>query len=839
MSRVSSPAALILAALLAARGALADPEPLDPPHPPPVAQSSGPGDAPADPRALGVADLRLRLFGEVAPEARVMAADALFERSGPEAAAVLRDAFKSDREPVLLAVLAAAAGNRDARFAPEIAALLVSTREPVQQAALAAVGEISDKAMVQALSQVLKAQTNGVALRKRVILALGLTRSAHAVPVLLPLLEGHPEEITAETQKALHALTFARFPSRSDWNAWWDRNGDRGRERWLEDALQAAAGSVPTVDTDVQALQAKVRELNGTIVQIRLEAARASGKPDAEVQLLLGFLENREFAEVRDRVLDELSKVGRQKSAAALPAVMRLLEDPDRRIVLAAIRCLGEIGDAPAADAVGRFLAPVQEQEARRAAARSLARIATPNVLPLLVGALDEPDPAVLLGVIEGVKVVRARTALPKLKTILAARRDQPAVVKGILDALGEIGDPEAVPILVEFLAGSHPEADHAARWSAANSLGKLGRPEASGALVALLEDQFTDVRQTAVEALGRIGDAGASEALGRTVRQDKDPVVRELAAQSLGKLGNAATLDVLLPVLDDTEPRVAKAAWTAMLALAGKSVPLLESLVDKLYAAKHPKEAVDVLRRLAPAASSEPGRLTPAQAAVQLRLGKALFEAKEWKDAQPILETSAKWWPENREVKTQLGILYRELGNADAAFKIFGELLDGSEAGSADWWSIKVERLAVRLLKKEFDTVLAEVQRLLAGTPPPPEALRPRLEELRAIALKAASASQERKEELNRTVRDVVARSRGAAAEALRALAQELARIGRDAVPVLLSILADGDPADWPAASHHLGVLTNIQSPLTPETPLEQREQAIQQWAQWLQAGK
>lgn len=803
---------------------------------PPVPQNPGATD---DPRALGVSDLRDRLLGESTPGARALAAGEILRRGEPEAVAAIREGLKSGNEGIVTSVLEAIAAQHDGRFAPEVATLVTHAKETVARAAAEAVAALPGKPMAAALADAFPRLVNGIDLHKRLVAALGATRSRHAVPFLLTLLEGQPEEISAEAQKSLFVITRARCKTRAEWDEWWRGNGDRGRERWLEDAL-AGSGNGHAPEADVGALLAAVRTLKTEIVQLRIEAARKNGDPSAEVALLRELLEDKKFVEVRARILEELAKVGRARSGAALPVVARLLDDPDRKVVLAAIRCLGEIGDAGSADAIARFLTPQQDAEARGAAARALARVATPNVVDFLVASLNETDPAVLLALLEGVKTVHARPALPRIQQILRDHRAEPELVKAAIEALGDIGDPEAVPIVVGFLAGSQPEKDQKARWAAANSLGKLRSPAAVDALIALLDDPFNDLRQAAVEALGRIGDPRATESLAKTVGNDKDPVVRELAAQSLGALKNPAAIEVLVQALSDPEPKVARFAWSSILAVADKDPLALESLVDKLLAAKHPHEAIEALRLLAPAANLTPESLTPHQTNAQIRLGNALFDAKEWKEAQGVLETSQKWWPDNRDVKRKLGVVYRELSNADAAFQVFSALLEGLEPGSAEWWQIKSERLAVRLLRKEYEFVLAEIQRQFeTPNPPIPDDVRARLEALRGEAQAGSTSDQQRHEELRRKVLDVVARSRGADEEALKSLAAELAAIGRDAVPLLLGILKEGDPADWAAASHHLSVMTNLPAAIAADTPKDRRDKAMAEWEKWLNGGK
>jgi HEAT repeat protein len=73
-------------------------------------------------------------------------------------------------------------------------------------------------------------------------------------------------------------------------------------------------------------------------------------------------------------------------------------------------------------------------------------------------------------------------------------------------EALGKLGDPQAVPALIQALGDS----DSAVRAAAAEALGAIGDPQAVPALIQALGDSDCDVRRAAAEALGKLGDPQA-----------------------------------------------------------------------------------------------------------------------------------------------------------------------------------------------------------------------------------------------------------------------------------------------------------------------------------------
>jgi HEAT repeat protein len=74
-------------------------------------------------------------------------------------------------------------------------------------------------------------------------------------------------------------------------------------------------------------------------------------------------------------------------------------------------------------------------------------------------------------------------------------------------DALGKIGDAQAIPGLLKLVEDS----DSYVRSSAADALGKIGDAQAIPGLLKLVEHSDSDVRRRAADALGKIGDEGDS----------------------------------------------------------------------------------------------------------------------------------------------------------------------------------------------------------------------------------------------------------------------------------------------------------------------------------------
>jgi HEAT repeat protein len=121
-------------------------------------------------------------------------------------------------------------------------------------------------------------------------------------------------------------------------------------------------------------------------------------------------------------------------------------------------------------------------------------------------------------------------------------------------DYLGEIGDPDAVPALIEALG------DPTISWLAAESLGKIGDTRAVEPLIAVLGSDEKWLRRNAAEALGKLRATSAVETIIRLLA-DKKHDVRQISARALGQIGDERAVQALQGLLNDPDLKVREAA--------------------------------------------------------------------------------------------------------------------------------------------------------------------------------------------------------------------------------------------------------------------------------------
>ncbi len=181
-------------------------------------------------------------------------------------------------------------------------------------------------------------------------------------------------------------------------------------------------------------------------------------------------------------------------------------EDERESIRVAAIKALGEIRDARAAEALIEFLRD-ENPGIQKATAAALIHIGSPAV-PSLIGVLSADADCY-------------------------ARREA-------AHALGEIGDKRAVPALIDALL-KDPETD--VREAAAMALGRFGdtRDVVGSLILALQNDNSGDVRRAAAGSLaGFWSRPEVTMAIIQALRKDNEPLVRAAAAEALGQIAGS-----------------------------------------------------------------------------------------------------------------------------------------------------------------------------------------------------------------------------------------------------------------------------------------------------------
>jgi HEAT repeat protein len=177
------------------------------------------------------------------------------------------------------------------------------------------------------------------------------------------------------------------------------------------------------------------------------------------------------------------------------------------------------------------------------------------------MAALDGRDVEARAEAIEMLGDRRHRPAVPRLMELV--EEVDPGTRFLIVRALGMIGDPAAVTVLLKAMRGD----DIWTRSAATGALIRFGTVSVDGLIVAL-GDKDKAVRRAAAKAIGKIGssdhDGDAIRGLSVALL-DVDAGVRRFAAEALGRLEADSMVDELSEVLRDHNPKVRIAAFKAL----------------------------------------------------------------------------------------------------------------------------------------------------------------------------------------------------------------------------------------------------------------------------------
>lgn len=335
---------------------------------------------------------------------------------------------------------------------------------------------------------------------------------------------------------------------------------------------------------------------------VRINAARAlavKGAKAGRAAPSMGLLMRDSAPSVRREVAKALGKLG----AEAVPAAGDLvgaLGDADSDVWEAAMETLERLGDR-ALDALVKGLEAGGEAHGRRVA-ELITKL--PRAADVLTGAFGSPAVNVQVNAAAGLGMLgKDGVGAKGLAALHGARTGGDvrtrAAVRAALDLIEAAGDAGPAQVTVagfedQFLALADLDKAKA-------ELEKIGVAD----LAAHLTDGRDVVRSNAALALGVLGTASASAALPLGVLlRDDSPRVRQSAAQALDRIGDAAVVetgDYLVGALRDGDDKVAA---TVAGVIRARKARMIGALVRGLETddPRHGQRIVEVISALADA---------------------------------------------------------------------------------------------------------------------------------------------------------------------------------------------------------------------------------------------
>ncbi|MGW5733858.1 MULTISPECIES: HEAT repeat domain-containing protein [Streptomyces] len=268
--------------------------------------------------------------------------------------------------------------------------------------------------------------------------------------------------------------------------------------------------------------------------------------------------------------------------------VLLLRQAPASTVRRAAARTLGVLGGRQAVDAL---LAALGDERVGEAVAGEVSRLRVPPVGKLLALVADGDGDLQRRGAARALGLLECAEAAPLLMAALDdAEAPKPRVAAA--DALGMLRHRPAAERLAAVAADEAEPGTLRAR--AVHALGLIGAPESLPVLLACVRSPKEPVRLRAVEALGGFPVPEAADALGPVVARDADRASARAALRALGRIGAPA-----LPVLASLAERLrTDVAGELIAALAGCPGPGADAALERLAVAPLPEEVHVALAR-------------------------------------------------------------------------------------------------------------------------------------------------------------------------------------------------------------------------------------------------
>jgi HEAT repeat protein len=322
-------------------------------------------------------------------------------------------------------------------------------------------------------------------------------------------------------------LLFSACSAPNDAEGWAKHAVSRNR---LDEKLAALEHVRRSKDGDRSKAVPYLVEVLKQAPRARAEAALALGEigDPAAVQPLLDALDQGATdRETRDANRHVASALGALRAKEAVPILLQLTTSPDGFTQVAAVDALGQIGDGAAVERLVAIATAEQgEPFTAKKALVALGRIGDPRAVPAVLRMLfyERPGVSFFPEAAFATSQIGAPMAAPLLAVLegrdaeLAAWARSHGVVPGALYAkaaqlLGDVGDPRAVPALVQKLAyqDAMVDVEYFVRVYAAESLGRMRAREAVRPLVDLAaREKDLVARSRFCDAIARIGDPAA-----------------------------------------------------------------------------------------------------------------------------------------------------------------------------------------------------------------------------------------------------------------------------------------------------------------------------------------
>ena len=215
---------------------------------------------------------------------------------------------------------------------------------------------------------------------------------------------------------------------------------------------------------------------------------------EAAVPIQLDLLTRESDPKTLESIIISLGMIGSPDSAGP---ISEFLHAPDRELVLAAVRALGELATPKAMQRLFDRLG--EDPDLDQEIINIFSKAQTPEALEKLNDTLISQHAHIRTAGKQKLGEIGVMSVRILIKNLLKV---DPDLVIHSLNVLGDIGDPLAIPAIRKLLHNNPENAN--IRFAAYETLGRLPVDQGAFALAAGLEDPAANVRNAAAKAIDR-----------------------------------------------------------------------------------------------------------------------------------------------------------------------------------------------------------------------------------------------------------------------------------------------------------------------------------------------
>ncbi len=293
----------------------------------------------------------------------------------------------------------------------------------------------------------------------------------------------------------------------------------------------------------------------------------------------------------RLHIVDDL-RGSKYMGAPMVPMLEKRLADDKKPEVKAAIaRVLGEAKQpssvAVLMDAIDPAASDSDAKNLNKEIANALGRIGDPSAVPALNKLLKTKDNYTVLAAIDALGDMKAKESFEALYSIATDDAIEPFITKKAIIALGELGDPRAVPGMVRAMFKERKGVSF--YMESSFGLYQLGKP-AADALVPVVEGKDKELAEWAgknnikdvallakgTQVLGDLHDKRAEKTIVGFLnfKSDFDDIkliMRMRAADALGRMRSKEAVKPIAAMLDEEEANARKEYVWSLARIGGK----------------------------------------------------------------------------------------------------------------------------------------------------------------------------------------------------------------------------------------------------------------------------